>query len=111
MADAHVPDPQRRAEPEVSSVRLADHTGLPPAHLLAAEHNPLHDEDLAYTALLAAAGCRSPGRTRPWHTASSGSRGVVPAAQAARVRLAHDVAALFFAIAVRHGRPALSGGG
>lgn len=46
----------RRLDPEVSPVRANDFSGLPPATILLAEHDPLRDEGLAYADALAAAG-------------------------------------------------------
>jgi acetyl esterase/lipase/NAD(P)-dependent dehydrogenase (short-subunit alcohol dehydrogenase family) len=41
-----------RSSPLVSPLRVTDATGLPPAFVLVAELDPLHDEGLAYAALL-----------------------------------------------------------
>jgi acetyl esterase len=54
-AEQWVPDPSRRAEPEVSPVFAADLGGLPPTVVVTAEHDPLRDEGDAYAARLAAA--------------------------------------------------------
>ena len=50
-----VPDPSRRADPEVSPLYAADLGGLPPTVVVTAEHDPLRDEGDAYAARLAAA--------------------------------------------------------
>ncbi|HUZ22697.1 MAG TPA: alpha/beta hydrolase [Streptosporangiaceae bacterium] len=50
-----VPDPRRRADPAVSPVH-ADLTGLPPAIVATAGHDPLRDEGDHLAGLLAAAG-------------------------------------------------------
>lgn len=54
-AELWVPDPARRADPEVSPL-FADLHGLPPAIVVTAEHDPLRDEGDAYAARLAASG-------------------------------------------------------
>jgi acetyl esterase len=54
-AEQWVPDPSRRADPEVSPVFAANLVGLPPAVVVTAEHDPLRDEGNAYATRLAAA--------------------------------------------------------
>lgn len=54
--DRYAPDPGQRASAEVSPVRAADLSGLPPALVVVAGHDPLHDEGVAYAARLVDAG-------------------------------------------------------
>lgn len=54
--DLYVADPAARANPEVSPLRAADHSGLPPAIVLTAEYDPLRDDGIAYAERLRAAG-------------------------------------------------------
>ena len=46
-------------QPDVSPLLILDFAGLPPAHLVLAECDPLYDEGLAYAERLAAAGVRT----------------------------------------------------
>jgi acetyl esterase len=54
--DHYAPDPAARANPYASPLRASDLSGLPPAYIVSAEHDPLRDEVFAYTDRLRAAG-------------------------------------------------------
>jgi acetyl esterase len=56
FAEQWVPDPARRSDPRVSPLLEPDLTGLAPAVVVTAEHDPLRDEGNAYAEQLAAAG-------------------------------------------------------
>ena len=53
--DLYVPDVSLRDRPDVSPLR-ADLAGLPPAHIVVAGNDPLHDEGIAYADSLRVAG-------------------------------------------------------
>jgi acetyl esterase len=52
----YAPDPAARANPYASPLRASDLSGLPPAHIVSAEHDPLRDEVFGYADRLRAAG-------------------------------------------------------
>jgi len=54
--DHYLPEVAQRDDPNVSPLRAADLAGLPPAHVILAEHDPLLDEGREYAARLEAAG-------------------------------------------------------
>ena len=53
--DHYTPDPAIRGNPYASPLRASDMSGLPPAYLVTAEHDPLRDEGFAYAERLRAA--------------------------------------------------------
>jgi len=52
----YVTDESQAADPYVAPVRAASHAGLPPAHIVTAEFDPLRDEGETYAKLLSGAG-------------------------------------------------------
>jgi cation diffusion facilitator CzcD-associated flavoprotein CzcO/acetyl esterase/lipase len=61
--DHYTPQGDVRSDPRVSPLRAPDLSGLPPATMLLASNDPLHDEGTAYAAALAAAGVPVQTRT------------------------------------------------
>ena len=52
----YCPDPAMRYSPMVAPLRASDHSGLPPAFVAIAEHDPLRDDGAAYAEALRDAG-------------------------------------------------------
>jgi acetyl esterase len=94
---AYLDDPARRTDPLVSPLLAGDLSGLPPAHILTAERDPLRDGGEAYARRLAQAGvpvvCRrhaghvhgSPGLTRTFPAARRWQADVVDALRRAHI--------------------------
>jgi acetyl esterase len=53
--DHYAPDPAARVNPYAAPLRATDLTGLPPAYIITAEHDPLREEGFAYADRLRAA--------------------------------------------------------
>ena len=94
-AELWVPDPALRADPTVSPLYATDLSGLPPAIIVTAEHDPLRDEGDLYAARLAAAGVPVQHRCEPKMIHGFLTLDTVsPAAAQAAERLFADIARL-----------------
>ena len=56
FSDQYLSRPEHAADPYAAPLLAADLAGLPPAHMVTAEYDPLRDEDEAYVAAMADAG-------------------------------------------------------
>ena len=76
---------QDRSDPFVSPLLASDLSGLPPAHLMAAEYDILRDDAAAYAARLNEAGVAATATLQPGHVhGSSAFTKVMPSARAWR---------------------------
>ena len=55
---SYLPNPDDRGHPDASPIHAADHSNLPPAYIMTAGYDPLHDEAVAYAEKLQEAGVR-----------------------------------------------------
>jgi len=93
--DSYAPDVSLRAHPDLSPLR-AGLTGLPPAHIVVAGNDPLHDEGIAYADSLRVAGV--PVTVTDYPSQVHGFfrlTGADPAARAAVPELTNAVGTLF----------------
>jgi acetyl esterase len=94
-AELWVPDPALRADPKVSPLHATNLSGLPPAIIVTAEHDPLRDEGDLYAAHLTAAGVPVQLRCEPKMIHGFLTLDTVsPAAAQAGERLFADIARL-----------------
>jgi acetyl esterase len=71
MVDLYLPDLQSRADPYASPLFARDLSGLPPAWVMNAEHDPRRDECEAYVARLKDAGVEAAASTQAGHVHGS----------------------------------------
>ena len=86
-----VPDAARHGDGTVSPLHARDLSGLPPAVVVTAEHDPLRDEGAAYAARLAAAGVPATHRCEPGLRHGFVQQDADPRAEAATDRFIADV--------------------
>lgn len=82
MVDLYLPDLPSRSEPYASPLFARDLSGLPPAWVMNAEHDPRRDECEAYVARLKDAGVEAVASTQAGHVHGSMSLADWPPAQA-----------------------------
>lgn len=95
FAEQWVPEKAERSRPEISPVFASDFTGVAPALVVVAEHDPLRDEGVAYARLLITAGVDTTLRIEPGLVHGFLSHDTIsPAARAAGERIFQDGARL-----------------
>ncbi|MFZ5609949.1 MAG: alpha/beta hydrolase [Pseudomonadota bacterium] len=95
FANAYMPDPALAEDTRLSPIKAEDLSGLPPALVVTAEYDPLHDEGVAYARALAAAGLEVRQRDEAGLIHGFYNlRGAMPEADKRLLALAHDITAM-----------------